>query len=163
MSQAVTGAYVGKSVAGGVLGGILGGIGAGLATWFLMFVILMGISVRVDQIQGHPGGESDAGYIALFGVYGSIGFALVFAVVGAIVGAIAGASKPPATKWIGWGALASGVLMLLGLLLLLSGWFTGGVNVAATLGVIGAGAAIGAVAGAIAGGIGCIAGNLFSR
>jgi hypothetical protein len=55
-----------------------------------MFITMGIISVQVDEAEGHPGGESEAGFIALFGMFGSIGFALVFAVVGAIIGAIAG-------------------------------------------------------------------------
>ncbi|MBV9124616.1 MAG: hypothetical protein JO112_14765 [Planctomycetes bacterium] len=151
------------SALGGILGGIFGALGAALTAGIFLFVAGGVISVRVDEAQGHPGGESDAGFIALFTLLGSVGIALLFSVLGGVIGALAGISKAPRSKWIGWGALIGGALAGLGHVFLLSGWLHGGMNLGIWLAVIGAGTLAGVVAGAIAGTIGCVVGAALGR
>jgi hypothetical protein len=142
-----------SSVLGGLLGALLGAITAGPIAGIVLFVAGMLSSVQIDEAQGHPGGESDAGFVALFTVFGSIGIAIVFAVAGAIIGAVAGAVRLSVLKWTGVGALIGAAIPGIPLLLWASSLISSGDRVF-PLTALAIGALAGLIAGATAGAVG---------
>ncbi|HEY7426005.1 MAG TPA: hypothetical protein VH682_17375 [Gemmataceae bacterium] len=149
------------SVLGGILGGVLGAFSAGTVVGIAFFIIGMTCSARIDEAQGHPGGESGAGFIALFTVFGSVGAAILCAGVGAVIGAACGATGASIPKRIGLGALIGGTLVGPGFFLwfaLLSGGFSGGSDPIILIALFGVGVLAGVVGGVIAGAIGGMVG-----
>jgi hypothetical protein len=133
-----------------MLGALMGAFVAGPLVWLLLCGIGAFTSLRVDEAEGHRGGESTAGMIAILAVWGSLLVAIVTGLCGALGGAIGGASRISALKAVGLGAGAgAAVTGVFALIWLGSGGEIGSAVVAAlVLAILGAGGgAIGATVG----------------
>jgi len=93
------------------VGGLLAGVSAGPIAGITLFIAGVIASTRIDQAQGHPGGESDAGFVALGTFFGAVVIAITFVVIGAVIGAIVAATGARFLKAVGWSSFASAVLV----------------------------------------------------
>jgi hypothetical protein len=139
-------------ILGGILGALVGGFAAGPLVWLLLCGIGAVTSLRVDEAEGHRGGESTASMLAILAVWGSLLVAVVTGFCGALGGGIGGASNIAVPKAVGLGAATGAVVTgVFALLWLGSGGEIGTALLASlVLTVLGAGG--GAIRAAVGGG-----------